>query len=205
MIRRRDLAASFAVLSMAASCLAPAPKPIPRLANAEVTSDFHSYDLRRVGLLPFEGRTIEPGEALELQRSFLSEVERATPYEIVLLNEKDLEMIDSASPHRRGWYDSRTIIELSRRYNLDALMFGTVTEERFFPPQVLSLSVDLVSAETGLVIWTSSVHLDASDPRVRTGLQAYYGTEEDESAWRLALLSPERFSRFAAYQIAAML
>jgi len=186
-------------------CVSPRSRPVPRLATAEVTNDFATYDLHRVGLLPFQGRSIEPSEAADLQMSFLSEMERATPYEIVLLNDTDMEMIDSVSPHRRGWYDSKTIIELSKRYNLDGILFGNVTESRFFSPQLLSLSVELVASETGLVIWSSSVHLDAGDPRVRDGIQAFYGTEEQPDAWRVALLSPERFSRFAAYQIASLL
>jgi hypothetical protein len=80
-----------------------------------------------------------------------------------------------------------------------------VTQERFYPPQLLALQADLVSAETGLVIWSSTVHLDASDPRVLDGLQVYYGNEDDREAWRVALLSPERFARFAAFQIACLL
>ena len=82
---------------------------------------------------------------------------------------------------------------------------GTVTQERFYPPQLLSLQVDLVSADTGLVIWTGKVDLDASDERVLQGLRIYYGIEEDDETWRVALLSPERFARFAAFQIACLL
>lgn len=179
--------------------------PMPHLATAEVSNDFDSYEIRRVGLLPFQGRDLSPAEADELQGAFLSEIVRATPYEVVLLNADDLEMIEASQPHRRGWYSPKTIIEVSKRYSLDAIVFGSVTDERFFPPQLLSVAVDLVSSETGLVIWSSSIHLDASDPRVRSGLQAYYESEDDPDAWRLALLSPERFARFAAYQVASLL
>ena len=65
--------------------------------------------------------------------------------------------------------------------------------------------MDMVSAETGLVIWASAVHLDATDDRVVDGLKVYYGNETQEDDWRLALLSPERFARFAAFQVACLL
>jgi hypothetical protein len=55
------------------------------------------------------------------------------------------------------------------------------------------------------VIWTGKVDLDASDERVLQGLRIYYGIEEDDETWRVALLSPERFARFAAFQIACLL
>jgi len=113
--------------------------------------------------------------------------------------------LESSDPYRRGWYKPKTIIGLSRRYSLDGILFGTVTQERFFPPQLLALQVELVSAETGLVIWSGSVDLDASDERVVTGLRLYYSDDDDGENWRVALLSPERFARFAAFQIACLL
>ena len=92
---------------------------------------------------------------------------------------------------------------------VDAILFGTVTQSRFYPPQILSLQIDLVAAETGVVIWSSAVHLDANDKRVLEGLEIYYGrkTAGDESApsWEVSLLSPERFARFGAFQIACLL
>ena len=63
----------------------------------------------------------------------------------------------------------------------------------------------MVSAETGLVIWSGAVDLDGADQRVIDGLQVYYGNDEDQKSWRVALLSPERFARFAAFQVACLL
>lgn len=201
----RTRIAALTLACVASSCLTANTPLMPRLATAEVSNDFDTYEIRRVGLLPFKGKSLSREQAELFQDAFLSEVVRSTPYEVVLLDPNDLEMIEASDPHRRGWYKPKTVIQLSKRYSLDAILFGNVTEERFYPPQLLSLSIDLVSAETGLVVWSSSVHLDANDPRVRDGLQAYYDEEEDEEAWRVALISPERFARFAAYQLASML
>jgi hypothetical protein len=123
----------------------------------------------------------------------------------VLLDERDMAELETSDPYRRGSYQPRTIIGLSRRYNLDGILFGTVSQQRFFPPQLLSLEVDMVSAETGLVIWSGAVDLDGADQRVIDGLRVYYGNEEDQESWRVALLSPERFARFAAFQVACLL
>lgn len=202
----------LALVLLAASlgaCLGPEPLVMPELARARVAADFHTYELHRVGILPFTGRGIDAERARELQLAFLAELAQATPYELVLLDGPDVQEIEASDPFRRGVYRPRTIIQTSRRYNLDALLFGTVTEERFFAPQVLALAVDLVAAETGLVIWSSSVHLDASDPRVVDGLELYFGdprrADETGGDWRISLLSPERFARFAAFQVACLL
>jgi hypothetical protein len=187
-----------------AACAVLTPRSMPRLANAVVSNDFESYELRRIGLLPFTGRGLGEELGVGLQRALHSELNQSTPFEIVQLDGRDLAELEASDPYRRGWYRPKTIIGLAQRYSLDAVLFGTVTQERFFPPLLLSLQVDLVSSETGLVIWSGSVNLDASDPRVQEGLQLFYGGEEDE-AWRVALLSPERFARFAAFQVACLL
>jgi hypothetical protein len=182
------------------------PSPtMPRLANAVVSTDFESYSLRRIGLLPFAGRDVDEGQGVDLQRALHTELAQSTPFEIVLLDGADLAELEASDPYRRGWYKPRTIIGLTQRYSLDGVLFGTVTQERFYPPQLLGLRVDMVSAETGLVIWSGSVNVDASDQRVVEGLQLFYGNEADDQSWRVALLSPERFARFAAFQIACLL
>ena len=192
-------------------CLAPRGGQIPHLASAEVAPDFDTYEIRRIGLLPFEGREVSDTRSRVLQEAFLSEISRSTPWEIVILEPRDLELVAKSEPHRRGWYRPKTLIELARRHSLDAVLFGTVTEERFYPPQLLGLSMDLVSSETGLVIWSSSVHLDATDRRVLSGLQAFYGAADSDTeagegmSMKVALISPERFARFAAYQVASLL
>lgn len=195
-----------ALLSFAlAACLSRGPRSMPTLANAVVSSDFESYALRRIGLLPFSGRGLSAQQGADLQRALHVELAQSTPFELVPLDAHDLAELEASDPHRRGWYRPRTIIGLAQRYSLDAILFGVVTQERFFPPQLLALQVDLVASETGLVIWSGTVNLDASDPRVVDGLQLYYGNEDDQETWRVALLSPERFARFAAFQIACLL
>ena len=186
-------------------CIGLGPEKMPRLANAVVSSDFGSYSLRRIGLPPFIGRGLASESALDLQRALHTELAQSTPFEIVLLDREDLEELESSDPYLRGGYKPRTIIGLSQRYDLDGILFGVVTQQRYFPPLLLALQVDLVSSETGLVIWSGSVNLDATDPRVQHGLQIFYRADEDDEVWRIALLSPERFARFGAFQLACLL
>ena len=207
-MRRAVLAATAALVALG-SCRAPRELRMPALGSAQVASDFDTYALRRVGLMPFLGDGLSPEQSHALQLALYSEISRSTPYEVLLLEPRDLDEVEESQPYRRGWYSPRTIIELSKRYRLDGVLFGTVTQQRFYPPQILSLQADLVAAETGLVIWSASVHLDAADDRVIEGLHVFYGREEDENeaapGWELSLLSPERFARFAAFQLATLL
>lgn len=201
--RRLALSALLALGALASGCVS-GPREVPVLATAQVAEDFETYRLRRIGLPPVEGELVDVEHALALQASLFAELSRTTPYELVALAPDDLAEVLASEPHRRGTYAPRTVAEIARRYRLDGLLFGTVTHQRYFPPQQLSVQVDLVAAETGLVIWSASVHLDATDPRVRAGLELWGGGEVD-GTWQVALLSPDRFARFAAWQIASVL
>lgn len=196
------------LVALPAGCVGlPRCTEVPILAIATVAEDFDSYEMKRVGLMPFNGDRLDAQQASTLQSAFYAEFSRGTPYELVQLDQRDLEEIESSDPHRRGLYEPGTIIATARRYRLDGILFGTVMDQQFFPPQTLSVQVDLVASETGQVVWSSKVHLDANDARVRDGLMVLYADETSTSgtAWELGLLAPSRFARLAAYQIASLL
>jgi hypothetical protein len=202
-------ALALCALLLCGACASANPG-MPTLATARVAKDFESYHLTRVGLMPFEGGDLTEEQAAALEAAFFTEISLSTPFELVALSDVELEEIKHSDPYLRGWYRPETIFGLARRYSLDAILFGTVTQNQFFPPQKLSLQVDMVAAETGTVIWSSSVHLDATEKRVRDGLEVYFtnpdGEQDEESQdWRLALLSPARFAQFAAFQVASLL
>ena len=147
--------------------------------------------------------------AASLQDSFLAEVGNATNYEVVRLRTVDLAEIPGSEPYRRGWYRPETILSLARRFKLDGMLVGTVTQLNPYPPQSLGLDIDLVSTETGLVIWHGSIHLDAADERVRDSLEDYFETKNaavgSKESIGLTMISPRRFARFAAHQVAQLL
>jgi len=198
---RAILCTALALLASAA-CKSTEVPQIPSLAVAQVANDFGSYSIKRIGLMPFAGEDISFEQRQALEAGFVSEISQATAYEVVILGARDLEEVNLSEPYRRGWYRPETIIDITRRYSLDGILFGTVIQQRFYPPQRLDLQMDLVVAETGMVVWSSSVHVDAADTRVLDGLKTYYALEDEEREWELALLSPARFARFAAYQVA---
>ena len=177
--------------------------------TARMVTDFDSYELTRVGLIPWRSDQLSENQLIDLQSAFYSELSRSTNFEIISLKPSDLEEIPTSDPVRRGWYKPRTILEISDRYQLDGVLIGTITDAQTFHPQRLSIQVDLVSSETGVPLWTASMHIDAADDRVRDAVQRFYSHGDGENSsgepWELALLSPRRFTRFAAWQISRLL
>ena len=196
--------------ALTACITGPTRQDAQLFATARVVSDFGSYNLHRVGLMPLLGMELEPEQAAPAQAGFLCEFSRATPFEIVTLRPEDIQEIPGSDPYRRGRYDPRTIIDLARRFQLDAVFVGTLADIQFFAPQRLAVHLDLVSCETGAAIWSGTVHLDASDADVRDSLMIWAAdsaTDDHRGSEPvdLALLSPHRFARFAAWQLAQLL
>jgi hypothetical protein len=200
----RSAALLAALLATACRSLAPDPGP---LATSVVAADLATYSLVRVGVPPFQAPGVDAANRLALQGALVAELSAVMPYELVPLDEDDLVEVDGHDAFRRGRYDTRAVLEVARRYRLDALVLGTVTHYQPYPPQALGLEVELVAIETGATLWSSSLQLDAADARVRARLDRWQNDYKsgggNRESVQLTLVSPERFARFAAAEVAA--
>lgn len=205
MRRAGRLGAALALFLLGAGCQTTMPDPGP-LATSTVAADFGTYRLARVGLLPFSGRDLTWESSVNLGHAFQIELSRVMPYELIPLSQADLEEVRAENPYLRGRYEPSAILEVSRRYRLDALLIGTVTQNEPYPPQALGLTLELVATETGQPLWSAAVHLDAGDARVRQRLDIWQASQKSDGGGResvqLTLVSPERFARFAAWEVA---
>jgi hypothetical protein len=187
------------------------PRSAPILATGQLALDFKTYPLRRIGLLPVQTRGSHPRAAHQEQihdwtQAAYAQFSRSTPYEILPLDPVDLGELDLGEPLRSGSYRLEALAELARRNSLDGLLWVHVTGQRIYPPLALDLSAELVALESGQVIWTAAVHLDANDPAVLQGLEAYYRQDSTSGeVWTVALHSPQRFANFGLWQIAQLL
>ena len=197
---------ALAALVFASAGCATTARDVPCLATTRVVADRAEYNLRRIGVLTFHGGDMGVEEAGMLQHSLLSALSLHTQAELVPLSAADVEEVSDNEPFRRGWTSPEAILTLAKRYRLDAIFVGTVTERRSYQPQRLGLEAELISCDTGISIWDSSIQLDAAQDRTRRALRAWFeserGAEATNEAWDLYLLSPTRFAEFGAAQIA---
>jgi hypothetical protein len=195
-------------LVLASACQSAREIDTP-LGSYRRSGDMGSYQLRRVGLLPIDGRAAASCDASALHAALSAEFTRVTRFEVIALEARDLEETVRSHAHLRGWYDPRSILALARRYQLDGLLVTTVTQADPYPPQQLDLQIDLVSTETGLVLWTANLQLDSSLARVRKAVERYRAVRRpapgETDSRDGTLLSPDRFARFAAYELARLL
>ncbi len=204
----KSFLASLTLALAALSACQSAPVITTPLGSSRRSADWASYNMRRIGFLPIDGPGAGVHNAPDLQAALILELARTAELEFVALSQVDVEETVPSDPHRRGWYDPRTVLGLAQRYHLDGLMLTSLTHSQMYPPQRLALQMDLVSVETGLVVWSASLQLDAADAHVRQAVQSYRQTrrsmEDAPEPVEWTLLSPERFARFAAFELARL-
>jgi hypothetical protein len=180
--------------------------PQATLARAQSAPDLGSYRVQRVAVVPFTGSDVSPERARDLENSIALELAPRVPFEVVQLSAADLAEIPRAEPYRRGWYAASTLLELSSRFHVDAILIGTVREFCAYTPQRIATQVEMVSCETGQVTWSSTVELDARDAKVIKGIEAWCvlerKSEDSPGDEALAYLSPAVFARFATHELA---
>jgi hypothetical protein len=202
------LAALLASTLAFAGCAASRAELEP-IARARIASDYGSYDLRRVGIAPFEGALAEREHGKALQSAFAAELAGGVDFEVVPLDFDDLEETERQETLRRGRTSPEAILELARRYRLDGVVVGTVVELSSWPHARAGLEIDLLATETGMAIWSARVHADAARQSTREHLERWleetrkdHGESEGADVW---LLSSRRLVEFAAAQAAALL
>ena len=78
------------------------PRPPASLAISARVADFHTYGLRRIGVLPFNGEALTKADAADMSEVFCGELGFRTGYEWVRLGESDLAEVSQGDPYLRG-------------------------------------------------------------------------------------------------------
>ncbi len=189
-----------------ASCVATRGS-VPPIGTARASSDFATYDIRRVGVLPPHGEGLDPELAGALRDAIAAAFTAETRYELVPLTPSMMEAVAAFEPARTGRTRPEAVLDLARRASLDAVMSVCVTDLRHYEPLRLGLEIDLVVVETGLTTWSCTVRVDTGDTLTREAIEAWQeamrvGGETDRA---VDFLSPRRIAEFAAMQAAMLL
>jgi len=173
------------------------------------SEEYNNTSVQRVLLLPL---TIESGrdkvvddvtEAffIELQRSARFDIVEAREFQDILSQQKDV--------WTRGLIRAETVVEAKKRYKVDAIIFGTITQYQPYEPPVLGIKIGMFSARTGNIMWSADAIFDSSQASVIKLLKSYhkkqYQRKQSLYDWNLILLSMKRYAQFVAYHMVATL
>ena len=65
-------------------------------------------------------------------------------------------------------------MEAKKRYNVDAIICGTITQYQPYEPPVLGIKTGMFSTKTGNIMWSSDAIFDSSEAEVIKLLKNYY-------------------------------
>ncbi|MDQ1273363.1 MAG: hypothetical protein QG591_1993, partial [Planctomycetota bacterium] len=116
------------------------------------------------------------------------------------------------TPERNMWVkgtvDLNIILTLKKLYDVDAIVFGSITHYRPYEPMLLGVKVGMISTDTGAVVWSADGVFDSNENEIAELVKYYFESTHQKSAlygWKLILLSMRRYSQFVANQIAETL
>ena len=182
----------------------PLPPPV---AFKDATLD-HGL-VQRVLALPLSDESGFGTQSFVVSDSMRDELGRLGQFSVVRPSASDAMLKPSDGPHNTGRIPVATIIELGRRYGVDAVLFGTIFHYRPYSPPALGIEVSMVDVQTGRVLWKVRDSVDGSDKRCAVSMEWFFEDEieTDETVFGSDLMhvSPRWFSRFASYRIAQTL
>ncbi|MBI4880125.1 MAG: hypothetical protein HY812_10780 [Planctomycetes bacterium] len=165
--------------------------------------------VRRVLALPLADESGQGAGTLVVSEALRDEILKLGRFTVVQPTASDAMLRPAEGPQRTGRIPVRSIIELGRRYGVEAVLFGSVTHYRPYAPQALAISAQLIDVQTGKIVWSVSDFVDGSDAQAVRSMEWYFADEaatgETVFGPEIMNTSPRWFARFAASRIAATL
>lgn len=165
--------------------------------------------VRRVLALPLVDDTGHGADTVLVSEALGDSIARLRQFDVVRPNATDAVLKADAGPLASGRIPVSTIIELGRRYGVDAVLFGTISQYRPYTPPSLAIGASLIDVHTGKVLWSVSDYVDATDAKASVSIEHWF--EENAAAEgtvfdkQIVSTSPRWFARFAADRIAGTL
>ncbi len=177
--------------------------------NYHKSEEYVNTKLRRVLLLPFTVESQRDKVIDEVTEAFYIELQKSAKFEIIVPQGFQDILSQQNDIWNRGLIRSETIEEAKKRYKVDAIMFGTITQYQPYEPPVLGIKIGMFSALSGNIMWSSDAIFDSSEASViklvKTYYKEHYKRKQSLYDWKIILLSMKRYAQFAAYHMVASL
>lgn len=182
------------------------PLPQPRaFRDGSVDYGF----VRRVLALPLSDESGNGAGTEVVSRALRDEIAKLRRFDLVAPSASDAALAQDDGPLQTGRIPVATIIELGRRYHVDAVLFGSITHYRPYQPAALGMSVSLIDVQTGKIVWSVNDLVDSADRAAALAMNNDYfdrsATDQTVFGREIMNASPEWFARFTARRIAGTL
>ncbi len=179
----------------------PTKKPI----NHYLADQRDLSNVRRVMVLPF---TLGPGvvgDQERLRTPFVAELAKLRRFEIVPLPIEAQEAAMVRQTLIEGRLSTDAVVRLCRRYNLDGVITGVITDWRAYQPPHLGVRTQLISVHSGSTVWAVDAIYDCNDQSTISDLRHYHkhfqASDGSLHTWEMNMLAPTRFAAYVAHRV----
>ena len=173
--------------------------------NYHKSEEYLNTRLHRVLLLPFTIESQRDKVVDEVTDAFYIELQKSGKFEIIVPQGFQDILSQQNDIWNRGLIRAETIEEAKKRYKVDAILFGTITQYQPYEPPVLGIKIGMFSAISGNIMWSSDAIFDSSDASViklvKTYYKEHYKRNQSLYDWKIILLSMKRYAQFVAYHM----
>lgn len=168
------------------------------------SQEYYGENIRRILLVPFSFETNREKVVNEVTEAFFVEFQKSGKFDIVMPHEL-ISLLQQENLWGKGLLRADTLIKVKKRFNVDAVLLGTITHYRPYEPPILGLKLGMFSTKTGHVVWSCDAIVDSSDASVIKLMKYYYKKNYQQKQslynWKIVMLSMKRYSKFVAHRI----
>lgn len=195
---------SFTILSIE-GCISLLFKKEFKSISFYKSEEYNDANVQRVLLVPFTFETRRDKIVKEVTDAFFIELQKSTKFDTIVPQESLDLFLQQGDIWNRGVVRAEIIIEARKRYKVDAIIFGTITQYKPYEPPILGVKVGMFSTVSGNVMWSSDAIFDSSESSVIQLVKTYYKNKFQKKQtlydWRIILLSTKRYAQFVAHHI----
>lgn len=103
------------------------------------SDEYNNTKVQRVLLLPFAFETKRDKVVNEVTEAFFIELQKSTKFDVVVPQEFQDILSQQRDVWNRGLIRAETITEAKKRYKVDAIIFGTITQYKPYEPPILGI------------------------------------------------------------------
>lgn len=203
-MKRLTLILLFACL-IASGCATARPHSVAQAPPCHQfrAPGFDGSFVRRILLVPLANESANPSVPTELQQALAARLQCAGRFEVLLPASND-HITCNETVRTHGQFDEAELLRLAAEYQVDAVLFGAVTQYHPYALPRIGLSLRLISPADAAVIASVDGLWDARDKSVAAQARSYHSHvlngERSLVGSDIVLESPLLFQRFACHE-----
>ncbi|MCB1194553.1 hypothetical protein KDK77_00065 [bacterium] len=178
-------------------------------SNYYINPHLENIMVKRVLFAPLKNETLYREEVEALEKTFAEQWSAIHRFEVIPAMGEVRKNLQEVALRDKGRFYKLLLYDIGERYNIDAIIFTTITS--FFPyePCKLGVNAQMIHTRSGDVLWAIDEQYDGNQRDVGNLAKEYYYEKLQFSHpltdWKIMLVSMKYFSQMIGNHIAETL